>query len=71
MENVLPYSENLFRWASIGAKFMGVTPVSSVPHRLHNEIQPNILTLYCLVCIFLRHDLRFLQLSMPDLEIRT
>jgi len=56
VENVLPYSENLFRWASIGAKFMGVTAVNSVPHRLHNEIQPNILTLYCLVRIFLRHD---------------
>jgi len=38
VENVLPYSENLFRWASIGAKFMGVTAVSSVPHTLHNEI---------------------------------
>jgi hypothetical protein len=56
VENVLPYSENLFRWASIGAKFMGFTVVSSVPHRLHNEIQPNILPLYCLVRLFLHHD---------------
>jgi len=58
VENVLPYSENLFRGASFGAKFMGVTTVSSMPHRLHNEIQPNILTLYCLVCVFLHHDSR-------------
>jgi hypothetical protein len=56
VENILPYSENLFRWASIGAKFMGITAVSSVPHRLHNEIQPSILPLYSLVRIFLRHD---------------
>lgn len=54
MENVLPCSENVFRSASIGTKFMGVSAVSSVSHRLHNEIQPNILTLYCLVrvCVY-------------------
>ena len=58
MEDVLPYSENLFRCASIGAKFMGVTAVSTLPHRLHNAIQPNILTLRCLVYIFLHRDSR-------------